>query len=64
MFKVLGLFVVALSWVGLSRGFDLKLMGTLMFGIFMICSEGIFAHLMFVEREKVRARYRGRNRQG
>lgn len=60
MFKVLGVFIVFLSWFGLTQGFDLKLAGTLLFGIFMMCSEGIFAHLMFVERQKVRAHYRSR----
>ena len=59
MFKMLGLFIVFLSWFGLTHGFDLKLAGALLFGVFLICSEGIFTHLMFVERQKVRARYRG-----
>jgi hypothetical protein len=60
MLRVLGLFLVFVSWFGLSEQFDLKLAGTLLFGVFLICSEGLFGHLMFVEREKVRAHYRGR----
>lgn len=60
MLRVLGLFLVFVSWFGLSEQFDFKLAGTLLFGVFLICSEGLFGHLMFVEREKVRAHYRGR----
>ena len=60
MFKVLGMFLVFVSWFGLNNGFDIKLIGSLFFGIFLICSEGLFGHLMFMEREKVRSRYRGR----
>lgn len=63
MFKVLGVFLVFLSWLGLSEGFDLKLAGSLIFGIFLICSEGLFSHLMFIERQKVRSNYRrGKNK--
>lgn len=60
MFKVIGMFLVFVSWFGLSQSFDLKLAGSLLFGIFLICSEGIFGHLMFMEREKVKAHYRRR----
>jgi hypothetical protein len=40
MFKVLGMFLVFVSWFGLNNGFDLKLIGSLLFGVFLICSEG------------------------
>jgi len=60
MFKVIGFFLVFVSWFGLSQEFDLKLAGALLFGAFLICSEGLFGHLMFMEREKVRSRYRSR----
>lgn len=60
MIRLLGLLFVFLSCYSLSQQFDIKSFGMLIFGLFLICSEGIFAHLMFVEREKVRARYRSK----
>ena len=60
MIKFLGILIVFLAWYGLSIEFDLKLFGQLIFGIFLICSEGLFSHVMFVEREKVRSEYRNR----
>lgn len=61
MIKFIGLIFMFLSWAAQSAGgFDLKLCLWFLFGLFLVCSEGLFAHLMFKEREKVRARYRGR----
>jgi hypothetical protein len=61
MIKFIGLFFMFLSWMAQSAGgLDLKLCLWFLLGLFLVCSEGIFAHLMFKEREKVRARYRGR----
>lgn len=61
MIKLIGLFFMFLSWAAQSAGgFDLKLCLWFLFGIFLVCSEGLFAHLMFKEREKVRAHYRRR----
>jgi hypothetical protein len=60
MIRLIGLFVMLLSGFGLERAFDLQLALIFLFGLFLVCSEGIFGHLMFVEREKVRAHYRRR----
>lgn len=61
MIKFIGLFFMFLSWAAQSTGgFDFKLCLWFLLGLFLVCSEGLFAHLMFKEREKVRARYRGR----
>ena len=62
MFKIIGLFLVFVSWFGLSQSFDLQLAGTLILGIFMMLSEGIFGHILFIQREKVRSHYRARQR--
>jgi len=61
MIKFIGLFFMFLSWVAQSAGgFDLKLCLWFLLGLFLVCSEGLFAHLMFKEREKIRAQYRRR----
>jgi len=61
MIKFIGLFFMFLSWASLSNGgFDIGLCLWFLFGLFLVCSEGLFAHLMFKEREKVRAYYRRR----
>lgn len=60
MIRFIGIFLVFLSLMGLERGFRLSLLVWLLFGLFLVCSQGIFGHLMFVEREKVRAQYRRR----
>jgi len=49
-----------IAWVSLSNGFSLSLALWFLFGLFLVCSQGIFGHLLFVEREKVRAQYRSR----
>jgi hypothetical protein len=58
MIKFIGIFLVFLSAMGLERGFSLSLVIWFLFGIFLICSQAIFGHLFFIEREKVRAQYR------
>jgi len=60
MIRLIGLFVMLLSGFGLEQAFDLQLTLIFLFGLFLVCSEGIFGHLMFVEREKVRSHYRRR----
>jgi len=60
MIKFLGILIVFLAWYGLSIEFDLKLVGQMIIGILLICSEGLFTHVLFVEREKIRSEYRGR----
>jgi len=61
MIKVLGLFVMFISFYGLqSGGFDFGLVQAFMVGGLMYFSEALFSHFFFVKREKVRARYRRR----
>jgi hypothetical protein len=60
MVKVLGLFLMFVSWIGLERAFDFSLIGPFLVGIFFFFSESIFSHYFFVQREKVRAKYRSR----
>ena len=61
MIKFIGLFFMFLSWAAQSAGgFDLKLFLWFLLGLFLVCSEGLFAHLMSKEREKIRAKYRRR----
>ncbi len=60
MIRFIGIFLMFIAWVSLSNGFSLSLALWFLFGLFLVCSQGIFGHLMFVEREKVRAQYRSR----
>lgn len=60
MIKFIGIFFMFLSWATLERGFSFGLVFLFLLGLFLVCSQGIFAHLMFVQREKVRAQYRRR----
>jgi hypothetical protein len=60
MIRLIGLFVMLLSGYGLEQAFDLQLALIFLFGLFLVCSEGIFGHIMFVEREKVRSHYHRR----
>ena len=60
MIKFIGIFFMFIAWVSLSNGFSLSLALWFLFGLFLVCSQGIFGHLLFVEREKVRAQYRRR----
>lgn len=58
MLKFIGIFLMFLSGLGLGQAFSLSLAIWFLFGLFLVCSQGIFGHLMFIEREKVRAQYR------
>jgi hypothetical protein len=60
MIKFIGIFLMFLSWVASSEGTSLSLVLWFLFGLFLVCSQGIFSHIMFKEREKVRAQYRRR----
>lgn len=59
MVKVLGLFVMFISFYGLqSGGLDLGLIQAFLVGTLMFFSEAIFSHVRYIQRAKVRARYR------
>lgn len=61
MLKFLGLFVMFISFYGLQNGgFDLGLIGGFLVGLLLFLSEALIAHVVFIQREKVRARYRRR----
>ena len=61
MIRFIGIFFMLLSWMAMDRGgLDIKLILFFLLGLFLVWSQGIFSHLMFIEREKVRARYRRR----
>jgi hypothetical protein len=60
MIKFIGIFFMFLSAMALDRGFSLSLVLWFLFGLFLVCSQGIFGHIMFTQREKVRAQYRRR----
>jgi hypothetical protein len=61
MIKFIGLLFMFLSWISQSAGgFDLGLCLWFLFGLFLVCSQGIFSHILFIQREKTRARYRRR----
>jgi len=60
MIKFIGIFFMFIACVSSSNGFSVSLALWFLLGLFLVCSQGIFSHLMFVEREKVRAQYRSR----
>lgn len=61
MIKFIGIFFMLLSWMAQSAGgFDIKLCLWFLLGLFLVCSEGIFRHILFVHREKARSKYRKR----
>lgn len=60
MVKLIGLFFVLIGVNGLHYQFNLASLSQCIFGVFLVCSQGLFSHLMFVEREKVKAQYRRR----
>jgi len=61
MVKVLGLFVMFISFYGLqSGGFDFALVKAFLVGTLMFFSEALFSHFIYVQRAKVRAKYRRR----
>lgn len=58
MVKFLGFLFVLIGVNGLNYQFNLTSLAQCAFGVFLVCSKDIFGHLFFVEREKVRAKYR------
>jgi len=60
MIKFIGIFLMFLSWAASSDGTSLSLVLWFLFGLFLVCSQGIFSHIMFTQREKVRAQYRSK----
>lgn len=58
MIKVIGLFLMFFSFSGLSAGFSFSSLGWFLFGLLMVCSKELFGHLLYIERQKVRAQYR------
>ena len=58
MIRLIGLFVMLLSGYGLEQAFDAQLTLCFLFGLFLVCSEGIFGHIINIDREKVRNHYR------
>ena len=61
MIKFIGLFFMFLSWAAQSAGgLDFKLCLWFLLGLFLVLSEGIFNHFLFVQREKTRSKYRRR----
>lgn len=61
MFKLIGSVLVFLSGYSLQYGFELSLVLWVLFGLFLIFAQAICGHLLFMHREKVRARYRRRS---
>lgn len=60
MIKLIGILLMFVSAYCLQSGFELTELLWFLLGLFLVCSQGIFGHLLFIEREKVRARYRRR----
>jgi hypothetical protein len=61
MVKILGLFIMFISFYCLqNNSFDWGMVQAFLVGLFMFFSEALFAHVFFVQREKVRAHYRRR----
>ena len=58
MIRFIGIFLMFLCFWSLERGFSFSAVLWFFFGLFLVFSQGIFGHLMFVQREKVRAQYR------
>ena len=61
MIKFIGIFLMFISAYCLQGGFELSELLWFVLGLFLVCSQGIFGHLLFIQREKVRAKY-GRRR--
>uniref|UniRef100_UPI0040480D2C hypothetical protein n=1 Tax=Polynucleobacter sp. TaxID=2029855 RepID=UPI0040480D2C len=58
MIKFIGMLLMFVSAYCLESGFELSDVLWFLLGLFLVCSQGIFGHLMFIQREKVRAQYR------
>lgn len=60
MIKLIGMALMFISAYCLQSGFELSELLWFVLGLFLVCSQGIFGHLLFIQREKVRAKYRRR----
>ena len=61
MFKFVGLFLLTISSLGFGLGnFSLEVCLFFLLGLFLVCSKEVFGHLLFIQREKVRAMYRSK----
>jgi hypothetical protein len=61
MVKLLGLFLMFISAYCLQEGgLDLGLAQAFFIGLLMFFSDALIGHISFVQREKVRAKYRRR----
>jgi hypothetical protein len=60
MIKFIGICLMFISAYCLQGGFELSELLWFVLGLFLVCSQGIFAHMLFIQREKVRAKYRRR----
>ncbi len=60
MIKFIGIFFMFISVLALQHGFAISLVLWFLLGLFLVFSQGIFSHIMFTEREKVRAHYRSK----
>ena len=61
MVKLLGLFLMFISAYCLEEhGLDLGLVQAFFIGLLMFFSDALIGHISFVQREKVRAKYRRR----
>jgi hypothetical protein len=60
MIKFVGIALMFISSYCLQSGFELSELLWFVLGLFLVCSQGIFGHLLFMQREKVRAKYRRR----
>lgn len=59
MVKFIGLFLMFISAYCLGEsGLDLGLVQAFFIGLFIFFSEALIGHVLFVQREKERARYR------
>ena len=60
MIKFIGVFFMFISVLGLQHGFAMNLVLWFLLGLFLVFSQGIFSHIMFAEREKIRSQYQRR----
>lgn len=60
MIKFIGILLMLISAYCLQGGFELSELLWFVLGLFLVFSQGICSHLLFVQREKVRAKYRRR----
>jgi hypothetical protein len=59
--KWLGFLLIFLSCYNFEQGeYSAKLIFMFLLGLMMVCGRPLIEHLFFVEREKVRAQFRGR----